>query len=140
MRSRTLVFAALLSTSVAVPALAAIERIGSVDFSRRDTYGSQYADFTGDAVILTARDASLDCDRVTATFANGRTREIFRGMLRRGERVNIDLPGAERTVTRLDFDCRPLDRARGRLDVAADTNNSRYRDFQRDNPFSWFNR
>jgi hypothetical protein len=86
-----------------------------------DTHDSQTVNVTGDAVTLTARGSDVMCDSVMATFGNGRTREIFRGDLPRGQSVNIDLPGRQRMVERLDFNCRPTERWRARVDVAADT-------------------
>jgi len=120
-RSGTLMFAALLASSVAIPAFAALEPMGSVGFSRTDTHDSQAVNVTGDAVTLTARGSDVMCDSVVATFGNGRTREIFRGDLPRGQNVTIDLPGRQRMVQRLDFNCRPTERYRARVDVAADT-------------------
>ena len=120
-RSSTLMVAALLASSVAIPAFAALEPVGSVGFSRMDTHESQPVNVTGDAVTLTARGSDVMCDSVMATFGNGRTREIFRGDLPRGQNVTIDLPGRQRMVERLDFNCRPTERWRARVDVAADT-------------------
>ena len=120
-RSGTLMAAALLASSVAIPAFAALEPMGSVGFSRMDTHDSQAVNVTGDSVMLTARGSDVMCDSVMATFGNGRTRQIFRGDLPRGENVTIDLPGRQRTVERLDFNCRPTQSWRARVDVAADT-------------------
>ena len=118
--SATLLSAALLAGGLAVPAFADFERVGSVDFSVRDRHDSTYASFRGDGVALTAHDADMSCESVRAMFGDGGIREIFSGMIRRGETVNIDIPGRDRRVERLDFDCRPLDRYRGSVDVAAD--------------------
>jgi hypothetical protein len=120
-RSSTLIVAALLASGVAIPAFAALEPVGSVDFSMRDTHDSQPVNVTGDALTLTARGSDVMCDSVMATFGNGRTREVFRGNLPRGQSVTIDLPGRQRMVERLDFNCRPTERYRARVDVAADT-------------------
>jgi hypothetical protein len=119
--SSTFVFAALLSSSMAFPALAALDHVGSVDFSARQTHDADYSNFTGDTLALTARNSSVMCDSVMATFGNGRTREIFRGELPRGRTVTVDLPGRERSVERLDFNCRPTERWRASVDIAADT-------------------
>jgi hypothetical protein len=48
-------------------------------------------------------------------------REIFRGDLRRGRTIAIDLPpGEERSIDRVDFDCRPMDGPRASVEIAAD--------------------
>jgi hypothetical protein len=117
---------ALLAGSVAVPAFAAWEPVGSVDFTYRDSHDAKLGNFRGDAVGLTARGSDVVCDSVTATFGNGRTREIFSGELPRGETVTIDLPGRERSIDRVDFNCHPTDRWRARVDIA--TNDVRYPD------------
>ena len=120
-RTSTLIVAALLASSVAIPAFAALEPVGSVGFSRYDTHESQPVNATGDAVTLTARGSDVMCDSVMATFGNGRTREVFRGDLPRGQSVTVDLPGRQRMIDRLDFNCHPTERWRARVDVAADT-------------------
>ncbi len=112
--------AALLCTA-AVPALADWDHIGTVTFSMRDNHDSAYADFRGDQLALTSRNGDVNCRDVEATFDNGRTRTIFRGMLPAGETVNVGLPGEFRNVRQLDFDCRPIDRWRASVDVAANT-------------------
>ena len=62
MRShRLLAMAAILFSSVAVPASAAWDRIGSVDFSARDNGDTQYGNFGGrvESLSLIARDADV---------------------------------------------------------------------------------
>jgi hypothetical protein len=120
-RSSAIIFAALLASGAAVPAFAAWEPVGSVDFSYRDTHDATLGNFKGTAVGLTARDSDVRCDRVTATFGNGRSREIFRGELPQGRTVSIHLPpGDQRSIDRVDFDCRPLEGGRARVDIASD--------------------
>ena len=117
--STAAVVAAVLASSVAIPAFAAWDRVGSVQFSLRNNHDAMdYARLNGNAVGLTARNSDVTCDRVTATFGNGRTREIFNGELRRGRTVTVDLPGGERNVDRVDFYCRPLDRPQARVSAA----------------------
>jgi hypothetical protein len=115
-----MILAALLSCGAAVPALAAWDRVGTVDFSYRDTHDAKLGNFKGYAVGLTAHNSDVMCDSVVATFGNGRTRELFRGELPRGETVTIDLPGSQRSIDRVDFDCRPTEGYRATVDIAAD--------------------
>ena len=112
--------AALLCTTAA-PTFADWDHIGSVMFSMRDNHDSTYGDFRGNSIALTSRTGDVFCRDVEATFGNGRTRTIFRGMIRSGNTVNVDLPGDVRNVQQLDFDCRPTDSWRARVDVAANT-------------------
>lgn len=119
--SRLLAMAAILFSSVAVPAWAAWDRIGSVDFSARDNSDTQYGNFGGrvESLSLIARNADVRCRDVTATFGNGQTQQVFRGFLQRGRNVELTLPNG-RLIRRLDFDCRPMDRERATVDIAAD--------------------
>src|SRR3954464_5107130 len=84
--------AAALCTLAAVPSIAAVERLGWVDFSQRDTHDARLGNFKAESMALIARDSDVVCDRVVATFGNGRESEIFRGELPRGETVRIHLP------------------------------------------------
>lgn len=122
MRSpRLLAMAAILFSSVAVPASAAWDRIGSVDFSFRDNSDTQYGNFGGrvESLALIARNADVRCRNVTATFGNGQTQQVFRGLLPRGRNIEVTLPNG-RMIRRLDFDCQPMERGRATVDIAAD--------------------
>ena len=122
MKQSAVLLATLLIGGSVLPAFAAWDRIGSVDFTRRDTRDVQYGNFGGpvEALALRARGSDIRCESVTATFGNGRTREVFRGELPVGREVTLDLPGGERRVERLDFNCQPLDRGNGSVAISAD--------------------
>ena len=149
MKTRNLLaLAAFLSAGVAAPASAAWDRIGSVEFSRGDNRDTQYGSFGGsvEKLALQARDADVTCRNVTATFRNGQKQRVFRGSLPRGRVVAIDLPGRERSVSRLDFNCRADGRGAVTVDISADV--GRYQDEWRRSPdwerrwsgmFSWGN-
>jgi hypothetical protein len=109
---------ALLTGTFAIPAVAAWEPVGSVDFTYRDNHDAKLGNFRGDSIGLTARGSDVVCDSVMATFGNGRTRQLFSGELPRGQTVTVDLPGRERSVDRVDFNCRPTERWRARVDIA----------------------
>ena len=98
------------------------DRIGSVDFSYRPDHEVQYGTFGGRVQQLSfrARNGTVACDRVTATFNNGRTREIYRGTIPRNRDVVVDLPGQRRLIRRIDFDCRSIAPRVTRVDIAAD--------------------
>ena len=138
-RSAAFLFAGLLASGAAIPAFAAWDPVGTVDFSVRDTHDAKLGNFKGYAVGLTARNSDVMCERVTATFGNGRRSEIFHGQLPRGETVTIDLPGYQQSVDRVDFDCRPTEGWRARVDIAADIGRLRnerpsYPDYSYDRP------
>ena len=121
-------------SGVSAPALAPWERIGSVEFSRGNDRDTQYGNFGGsvEALALQARDSDVMCRDVTATFRSGQRQQVFRGSLQRDRVVAIDLPGRERFVSRLDFNCRSLGRTEATVDISADV--GRYRDEWRRSP------
>jgi hypothetical protein len=141
--------AAMLCAGAAVPAFAAWDRIGSVDFSYRNNIDVQYGNFGGpvESLSLRARNSDVTCRDVTATFGNGNTRSVFHGFLARGRDVTLDLPGNGRMIRRLDFNCRSMDRNGARVEIAADV--GRYQAEWRRSPdwdrmwsrmFQWDNR
>jgi hypothetical protein len=103
------------------------DRIGSVDFSFRPDHETEYGNFGGRVQRLSfrARNGSVMCNRISATFNNGRTRELYRGSLQRGRDVVVDLPGQSRLIRRIDFNCRSMAPRVTRVDIAADI--GRYR-------------
>jgi hypothetical protein len=133
-KTRLLALAAALCTSVALPASAQPgydynrpgsgpwDRIGSVDFSFRPDRETEYGNFGGrvEALSFVARNSAVRCNQITATFNNGRTRELYRGILPRGREVVVDLPGASRLIRRIDFDCRSMQPRIARVDINAD--------------------
>jgi len=122
MKTRLVALAAVLLSGMAVPAFAAWDRIGSVDFSPRDNTDTQYGNFGGrvEALALQARNSDVRCRNVTAVFGNGQTARVFQGVLPRGQNVTVDLPGNSRMIRRLDFNCRSMNRGTASVDIAAD--------------------
>jgi hypothetical protein len=120
--------------AVSSPASQAWERIGSVEFSRDNDREIQYGNFGGsvEGLALQARDSDVTCRNVTATYSNGQRQEVFRGSLQRGRVVAIDLPGRERFVRQLDFNCLPSGRAGATVDVSVEV--GRYQDEWRRSP------
>ena len=138
MKPSVVILATLISAGAVLPAFAAWDRIGSVDFSKRDTHDTQYGNFGGPiaALGLRARGGDIRCEKVSATFGTGVTRELFHGELPEGREVKLDLPGDQRRVQRLDFDCVPLDRGRANIAITADVvaDIGQYRDEWRKSP------
>src|SRR5258706_12684785 len=100
MRSpRLLAMAAILFSSVAVPASAAWDRIGSVDFSFRGNSDTQYGNLGGrvESLALIARNSHVRCRNGPTTFGKGQTQQGFRGLLPRGRHVEATWP--ERRMT-----------------------------------------
>src|SRR5215510_14434733 len=94
-KTRLLALAAALCAGVAIPAAAqpygpadrftgpfdrpGFDRIGSVDFSSRPDHEVEYGTFGGrvSQLAFRARNGSVQCGSISATFNNGRTRELF---------------------------------------------------------------
>ena len=76
-------------------------------------------DFKGNVIGLMAPQFDVACNRVTAVFANGNKRPLFRGVLRKGLGVRVDLPPG--VVDRLTFDCHPTRGGEATIDIAAYT-------------------
>jgi hypothetical protein len=130
--------AAVVLGAISTPTLAAWDTIGTVDFDRGGDKARAYTNFGGpvERLSLAVTSNDVECRRVTATFDNGKTRKVFEGWIRRGTIATIDLPGAERTVRRLDFDCAALGRREARITIGAEL--GRYRDVWTRNP-AWAN-
>ncbi len=69
-------------------------------------------------IKIKANNNPATCRYVRAHFANGSTRDIFSGQLREGNHVQIDLPGAERNITRLTFRCRSTGQGESRIGIS----------------------
>ena len=100
------------------PVLAKWEHVGSLEVVSGKTEQFLLQPFKGDVVGLTAREADINCKRVTATFENGNTRPIFKGKLRKGLIIRVDLPPG--AVERVNFECRPKATRHATVSLAAD--------------------
>lgn len=118
MTRASMILTAVILTATTTPALAKWEHVGSLDVVSGKTGQFLLQPFKGNVVGLTARDADISCKRVTATFENGSTRPIFKGKLRKGLIVRIDLPPGE--VERVNFECRPHAKSHATVGIAAD--------------------
>lgn len=135
-KTRLVALAAVLCAGVALPASAqpgygpnrpGWDRIGSVDFSFSRDRETEYGNFGGpvERLSFVARNGTVRCTNVTATFNNGQTQRLYRGTLTRGRNVVVDIPGQSRLIRRIDFNCRSLERRETTVDIAADI--GRYR-------------
>ena len=128
-KTRLLALATALCAGVALPASAQPlsgpgpwDRIGTVEFSFRPDHEVAYGRFGGrvERLSFIARNSNVRCNNITATFGNGQTRELYRGMLPRGREVTVDIPGQARQVRRIDFDCRSMTPRVASVDINAD--------------------
>jgi len=125
--SRTVLLASALSCALAVPAMADWDHIGGVDVSHRRDRDVTYTRFGGgvDRLRLDASASDVSCRSVSATFENGRTQQIFRGSIRAGRSTVVDLPGENRRIRKLTFDCRAGSMRGGTISIMADIGSHR---------------
>jgi hypothetical protein len=128
MNKTGLTLVAILCAASATTALAQTVNIGTVNIDRRDGRDVHTFDLGGpiESLRLRARGSDSDCRSIRARFGNGRTRTVFQGRLRENRSTNIDLPGNQRNITQLTFNCSPQGRRGGEIRIAADV--GRYRD------------
>lgn len=125
--SQSLLLATALSCGMAMPAMAAWDRIGGVDVAHHMDHDVSYTRFGGgvDRLRLDAHASDVHCRSVRATFNNGHTREIFKGNIRAGQSRTIDLPGDNRHIRKLSFACRAGARRGGTIAIMADVGSYR---------------
>lgn len=88
--------------------------IGREDFRGRHDSEASFAGWRGrnvERIALRPVDNDARCMRVSATFDNGRTRDLNidrRDVLERGRLTEIDLPGGERNLRSVDLTCRAV--------------------------------
>jgi hypothetical protein len=88
--------------------------LGRENFEGRHDDEARFAGWRGrhvDRIALRPLDNDARCRRVSATFENGRTRDLEvdrHDVMERGRMVEIDLPGGERNLRSLDLSCRAV--------------------------------
>jgi len=110
------------------------DEVGQVDVHRQGERFTRDIPLGGpvDRLQLTATGGDVLCRHVRATFGNGRSREVFHGTLREHRAQPVDLPGKERDVRKLSFQCGAVHDRNATIRVAADI--GRNRDAWRRNP------
>src|SRR6185312_6032007 len=106
-KTRLAVLAAVLCAGAATPAFADWDSIGSVNVSHGRDRDVRNFDLGGpvDRLQLRVENNGVECRSVNATFGNGTTRQIFSGRLYENRPTTIDLPGNNRNIKRLAFNC-----------------------------------
>jgi hypothetical protein len=136
-KSRILMLAAAFSASVAAPAFADWDNIGSVFINHKPDRDTKFLRLGGSVERLSVRPASsnVSCQSIRVTFSNGQTRNLFSGNLYEDRRKDLDLPGRAHNISRIDFNCVSRERQGTKLDIQADI--GRYRDeWRRDRDWS----
>ena len=119
MTRKTAILFATAFTIASVPALAAWDRIASVEVANGKIQEFNMENFKGNVIGLTARDSDIMCDRVTANFANGDMRPIWKGKLPKGLAIRVDLPPG--MVESVAFECHGVMNNAATIDLAADS-------------------
>jgi hypothetical protein len=76
-------------------------------------------------IQLRAERSDINCRSVTARFGNGRSSQVYQGMLRQGRAVDVDMPGVARDLNGLSFACTSMDGRDATIRISADV--GRYR-------------
>jgi hypothetical protein len=85
--------------------------VGRESFEGRGDREASFPGFGGrniDTIGLRPVNDDARCNRITATFANGQTRELGGRTLREDRITQVDLPGRDRNVTRIEMRCRAV--------------------------------
>ncbi|MGH6872169.1 MAG: hypothetical protein ACREHE_11745 [Rhizomicrobium sp.] len=115
-----------LATAAAIgvsgPAFADWDNIGSVHVDYGADRDTRSPDFGGPVARLsfTASGGDVQCRYIRAEYANGSASQLFAGVLHQGQARNVDVPGAQRTIKRLDFLCRSSSRRGSDIRMQAD--------------------
>jgi hypothetical protein len=125
--TRLAVLAAVLCAGAATPAFADWDSIGSVNISHGRDRGVRNFDLGGpvDRLQLRVENNGVECRSVNATFGNGTTRQIFSGRLYENRPTTIDLPGNNRNIRRLAFNCSAGQWRDATIRIAADIGSHR---------------
>jgi hypothetical protein len=111
---RILVCSAALSAAAIVPARAELKNLGTVYLDRagapvqfRDAFAAPV-----EQIAFKAVHGDVSCDSIRATFANGRTEDLYRGTLSHGANPRSMPPDAG-AIQRIDFSCQSTSQMAG---------------------------
>ena len=131
-KSRLLTLAFILLGASVIPTLAAMSTIGSVDIDYSRDRDVKFFDLDGpvEALQFRAERGAVHCRDISAKLADGKMHRVFRGDLREGRMVDVDIPGKSQTIRAISFICAATNHRSARVAISADI--GRYRpDWQR---------
>jgi hypothetical protein len=127
-KSPLFAFAALLCAS-ALPAVAAVHELGSVNVSADHFTNVTWSQFEGPVdrlSFLPATDA-VDCNHITINYLDGTSHNVFTGRLLKNQRETISFPGdQDRRLASVDFSCRAENLDGARIALSAVTDGDRW--------------
>jgi len=147
-KSGIFVLAAALAAGIATPAYADWDHVASIQVDYNVDRDSASPDFGGavERLRFTAHGSDIQCAYIRATFANGRTADLFSGRLAQNATRAVDLPGDQHSIRRITTRCHAFQRSGSRIELDADI--GQYRDAWRRSPnwnqlwsrmFNWSN-
>lgn len=137
-RARTLAATASIAAGIvafATPALARYVRIGAVEINHHRDHETQWNRFGGrmEGLRLIAENRNIHCKSIRVQYGNGHWDRVYKGRLRRGEPIRVDLRGHDRKVRRIRFVCGVRHHRNGRIAISADV--GRYASEWRRSPY-----
>lgn len=116
-------FSTSLATALATPALAAWDLVGAVDVDYQLERSSQYGNFGGpvERLQLRAMGSDVACRSIDIRSGNRDRKSLWRGTLREGRAITIDIPGEARNIRQMEFTCRATGRRGAQVEILADT-------------------
>ncbi|HTQ14044.1 MAG TPA: hypothetical protein VMH86_09225 [Rhizomicrobium sp.] len=126
-RLKMYALATVAAVGLASPAFADWDNIGSVHVDYGVDRDTRSPDFGGpvERLRFMAANGDVQCRYIRAEYANGSSGTLFTGMLRQGAPHNVDVPGTQRNIRRLDFLCRSF--SHGGADIRMDADVGQYR-------------
>jgi hypothetical protein len=116
MRKSLILLAGILSTGLALPAMADIHELGAVNVAA-DTYTHvSWSRFDGPVMRLRfiAANDTVDCEHIVVTYRDGTVHNVFSGVLRKDSMETITFPEGDSRIRDVNFACKSasLDGAR----------------------------
>lgn len=137
MRTSSFLIFATLVGGFALPAVAAVHELGSVNVSADHFTHVSWTEFDGPVdrlSFLPATDA-VDCDHITVNYRDGTSHNVFSGRLLKDQRETISFPGdQDRRLASVDFSCRAENVDGARIALSAVTDGDRTADIDDDLP------
>ena len=124
MLKSSLLAAAAMCLSAALPAAAAVHQLGAVNVSADHYTQVSWTRFDGPVEklsFLPDTDA-VNCDHITVNYADGTSHDVFSGVLLKDQQETITFPESDSRLRSVDFACkaRSVDGARISLSAVSD--------------------
>ena len=100
--------AAMLAGATAMPALAMVHQIGSVNVSNDHYTDVSWQHFEGPVIRLrmVAEGDTVDCDHVAVTYRDGTTHNVFSGTMTKDSIETITVPEGDSRIRDVNFACK----------------------------------